>query len=282
MQEQLNTVNPLLESLRLPGETVRIPSRSVLYTEQQVDPQVIESGGELHVYPMTTYEEILMKTPDLLFSGQAIVQTFARCIPQIRNPLELFAKDVDFLLVVLRKATYGSSIDVRYKHTCADARTNTYSINVQEFLGRVKELDADNFASHNIMTLPNNQVVKIRPFLLKDVIAASQRAMAQQNIDEQTDMEFAENMRTTIIEGLSPAIVQVDNTTDRGFVKEWLDKLPAPWVDQISAFAENVNKFGIEFQSPVKCMDCGEELMLNVPLNPQSFFTQPFGQETRN
>lgn len=273
--------NPLLKSLRLPGETVRLPSRALTYTAKQLDQAIIDNNGELHVYPMTTYEEILMKTPDLLFSGQAIVQTFARCIPGIFSPLELLAKDVDFLLVVLRKITYGATVEVQYKHDCEDSKKHTYTININSFLQNLKELDPVTLASDTSIVLPNGQHVTLRPFFLKDVISASQRAMANQSIESQTDLEFAETLRKSIIEGLAPAIVSVDDTTEPEFIAEWLNNLPAPWVDDISTVAEKVNKFGIEFQSEVLCQDCGSTVRLNVPLNPQSFFTQPSGRVTQ-
>lgn len=277
----MNEHNPLLAGLRLPGETVRLPSRALTYTTKQLEQTIIDNNGELHVYPMTTYEEILMKTPDLLFSGQAIVQTFARCVPGIYSPLELLAKDVDFLLVVLRKITYGASVEVQYKHDCEDSKKHTYAININSFLQNLKELDPTTLAADTSISLPNGQHVTLRPFLLKDVISASQRAMANQSIENQTDLEFAETLRKSIIEGLAPAIVSVDQTTEPAFIEEWLNQLPAPWVDDISSVVEKVNKFGIEFQADVKCQDCEAVVRLNVPLNPQSFFTQPSGLVTQ-
>jgi len=267
-------VNPLLQSKRLPGETVRLPSRALTYTTNQVAPEVLEKG-ELHVYPMATYEEILMKTPDLLFSGQAIVQTFSRCIPQIVNPLELIAKDVDFLLVILRKITYGSTVEIKYDHSCENHKPHTYNIDVRQFLNKIKELDPTTFKERLKYTMPSGESVNIRPYLLADVIAASQRSMENRNAGELSDLEFAQMISSTIIEGLAPALVDVDGVSEQGFIREWLETIPPPWVADLTHHVEQVNKFGLEFQSDVVCKDCKAALTLNVPLNPQSFFTQP-------
>lgn len=272
--------NPLLQNLRLPGETIRLPSRALTYTTDQVAPEVLESG-ELHVYPMTTYEEILMKSSDLLFTGQAIVQTFSRCIPQVYNPLELLAKDVDYLLVILRKITYGNEVEIKFQHDCNNAKNHTYAVDVQQFVRKSKELNPAEFNIMNTHTLKNGQTLHVRPFLLRDVISASQRAMSQPSIQDQTDLEFVNNLSDTIIEGLAPGIVDVDSITNPQHIKEWLSNITPPLIAEISQLVERVNKFGIEFEADHICKDCGEPLRLTIPLNPQSFFTQPSEQEIR-
>ncbi len=272
--------NPLLKSLRLPGDTVRLPSHALLYSNGEVADSVLKEG-ELHVYPMTTYEELLMKTPDLLFSGQAIVQTFSRCIPDIYNPIDLLSRDVDYLLVALRKATYGSTIDVNYQHTCDNSKNHSYEIDIRQFLTKSKE--AANLSElTSVHVLANGQRATIRPFLLRDVITASQRAMGQPPIDEQSDLEFAQMVRTTVVEGLSPAISDVDGVTDPDFIKDWLDNLPAPWIRELSQAIDKLNTFGVEMTTTIQCKDCGEEIKISVPLNPQSFFTQPSEPVTVN
>ena len=116
MSDTTTNINPLLARVNLPGETFKLPSGGILYDDDEISSDV--KDGELHVLPMTTYDEILLRTPDLLFSGDAIKQVFNRCVPQVTNPMLLFAKDVDFLLLCLRKVTYGDEMEVPYTHTC--------------------------------------------------------------------------------------------------------------------------------------------------------------------
>lgn len=270
--------NPLLMNLRLPGETIRLPSRALLYTTADVAQSVIDSGGEIHVFPLTTYEEILLKTPDLLFSGHAIVQTFARCIPDVLNPMTLLAKDVEFILVALRKVTYGNAIELRYKHSCDNSHEHPYIIDTQQFMTLSTELNARDDMWD--ITLPNAQKVYVRPYLFKDVVAASQQATNQPNYAEQTDLEFAELLRKTIVDGLAPAIVRVDDVDDVEMIKEWIDNLPTVWVKDITSRVEKISRFGVTFETTVACKDCNEDILVSVPLDPQSFFTQPSKKET--
>lgn len=277
--QQANRTNPLLQSLRLPGETVRLPSRALTYTTDQVDPEVLETG-EVHVHPMTTFEELLMKSPDMLFTGQAIVQTFTRCVPQIRNPMELLAKDVDFLLVSLRKLTYGPVVDVTFTHNCDQAQEHNYKVNIREFMQKNKEVNPEEFATLRTVTVESGQRVVLRPFLLQDFVTASQRAATHPNLEDMTEIELVTFTKEIIIDNLVPAIERVDDVTDQAFIKQWLQELPPPWLNSLSEVVRKINAFGLEFDVDTTCKDCGEKVTVTVPLNPQSFFTTPSEQET--
>ena len=63
-----DTVNPLLQGIKLPGRTFQLPSRGALYNDE-LDGTIV--GGEVHVHPMTALTEINLKNPDLLFNGKA-------------------------------------------------------------------------------------------------------------------------------------------------------------------------------------------------------------------
>jgi hypothetical protein len=276
----MSGLNPLLQNLRLPGETVRLPSKALYYSSEIVTDDV-KKDGELHVYPMTTYEELLMKTPDLLYSGQAIIQTFARCIPQILDPLQMYSKDIDFLLIALRKVTYGSEITINYTHTCEDAEEHEYTYNVDQFIRSSKSIEGSYQPQDSKITLKNGQVVTVRPFILQDVIDASQRSTSTQ-FDGMSELEFVMAMKDIIVGGIGPAITQVDEVVDREMITEWLEALPPPLISELSSKIDKINQFGAIMDVEVTCQDCGEKLTINVPLNPQSFFTLPSAPAIEN
>lgn len=266
-------MNPLLQNLRLPGETVRLPSEARFYDDTVVATDVLKEG-ELHVYPMTTYEEILMKTPDLLYTGQAIVQTFARCIPQINDPLRMYSQDINFLLIALRKSTYGDELKLEYKHDCDDGESHTYDFRLTDLIASAKSIEGHFEASQSTITMPNGQVVTVRPFLLSDVIEASQRATIGQ-VSDMTDLEFVNAVKEMVILGALPAIVSVDSVTNPEHIREWLESLPPPWIKLLGTRIDEINSFGADLKVNVKCKDCGDPIELTIPLNPQSFFTLP-------
>ena len=60
---------------------------------------------------MTAIDEIMYKTPDALFNGQATVNVIQSCIPNITNAWGVPAMDVDTILVAIRIASYGHEME---------------------------------------------------------------------------------------------------------------------------------------------------------------------------
>lgn len=100
--------NPLITKITLPGQRFRMPSRGLFYDDDEVAENVID--GEVEIKSMTTLDEIALRTPEFLFSGEAIEKVFNRCIPEIKKPLRLLSQDVDYLLTCLRIVSYGGSL----------------------------------------------------------------------------------------------------------------------------------------------------------------------------
>lgn len=269
--------NPLLEqtSFRLPGETVQLPSLALFYTADVVDETVL-IAGDVYIQPMTTYEELLMKTPDLIYSGQAIVQVFGKCIPQIKQPLQLLAKDVDFLLIALRKISLGPVVTITHTHTCDSAVEHEYDVNIQQFIKKTNQVDPTIIETLFEHVLENGQTVKLRPYTIDSVLQLSQNAtQTQGKVEAMSELELIDYIRTGIMTSLMPAIISVNDVTDRSFIFEWLDNLPRQWIKQLSSAIEATNTWGVDFETRLVCQDCGEEFTTVVPLNPLSFFTEP-------
>jgi hypothetical protein len=99
------TENVLLQKIRLPGKRFRLPSRGLFYKDGEIKDTVVD--GEVEVFSMTTIDEIALRSPEFLYSGEAIDRVFKRCVPEILKPLRLLTKDVDFILACLRIVSYG-------------------------------------------------------------------------------------------------------------------------------------------------------------------------------
>ena len=56
--------NPLLARVEMPGSTFQLPSRGLFYNNDELRGDV--EMGEVHISPMSAYDEILMKSPDHL------------------------------------------------------------------------------------------------------------------------------------------------------------------------------------------------------------------------
>lgn len=260
------TVNPLLERLRIPGETFRLPSQGIFYTNGELDENV--KNGEVEVHPMTAIDEVILNTPDKLLSGKAIVEIFERCIPQVLKPTELLAKDVDFLLVCLRMVSFGQQMDVMYQHTCPGALNHTYAIDLQKMIRSTKSIDPTTISNEYKVTIPNGQVATLRPLTYSKVIELYQTTALTK-----TDNISEDEAKVLIINTLASVVRQVDNTEDPTFIREWVSSLPIKWKRMLEAAAQNVSQWGVDFSVKQVCQDCKHEMEIQVSPNPVSFFT---------
>lgn len=257
-------INPLLERIRLPGETFRLPSLGLFYKDGELDDEVI--NGEIHVFPMTTMDEIVFKTPDRLFTGEAVKEVFSRCVPQVKKPESLLAKDVDYIMACLRLVTYGPLMEINHIHTCENAKEHQYKIEVRPFLQRAKAIDPTVIGSSFVHVLPNGQKVHLRPPLFSSVVKMSQTM--DFNNEELTPQRLSE----IFMDAIGDMIESVDDVTDKDQIKEWLGQLAAGWVREISEVIAVVSDWGANFKVTLQCQDCGEKMELEISTNPLTFF----------
>ncbi len=253
---------------RIPAEKFRLPTNGFQYPD---DMFVNVEIGEIEVFPISSYDEILLKTPEMLLSGQGIFEVIGRKVPCIKHPSLLASKDVDFILTCLRKVTYGDSVTLEYTHTCDDAKKHSYTIALSEYINRTKHLDpiqCDNLFS---FSMPNEQQVVLNNIKFSDVIKLTQTSMQMEN-NENLNFKDVEN---SVIETLCTMIKNVDGVDDEQEISEWLREIPAPYVAIIQEHIQKTSSnWGIDFATTVKCKDCGGDIDLSPSINPVSFFIQ--------
>ena len=106
----MNTkTNPLAGYFRQPKHYISFPSGGRWYP-----PHALErtASGEFAVLPMTASDEITLKTPDALLSGQSTVDVIQSCVPAIKDAWFIPTIDLDLLLIAIRIASYGHEMEV--------------------------------------------------------------------------------------------------------------------------------------------------------------------------
>ena len=92
---------------RQPKLFIDLPSEGVHY-----DDTVCKQVKSMAVFGMSAMDEIMLKTPDALFSGEATYQVMKSCLPDIIDPWQLIGYDIDYILLSIRIATYGEDLDI--------------------------------------------------------------------------------------------------------------------------------------------------------------------------
>lgn len=100
--------NPLTSLMRQPKIYIKLPSGGKYWEPGSLD---MSPNGEYAVYSMTARDELLLKTPDALMNGQAVVDVIQNCVPAIKNAWEIPSIDLDIVLIALRLATYGEMME---------------------------------------------------------------------------------------------------------------------------------------------------------------------------
>lgn len=101
--------NPLRQFFRQPAIYLRLPTGGQHWPEGSLE---MPQNGEIPVYPMTAIDEITYRTPDALFSGQAVVNVIQSCVPAVKNAWSAPTTDLNSLLVAIRIASYGHELDI--------------------------------------------------------------------------------------------------------------------------------------------------------------------------
>lgn len=265
-------INPLLEKLkkRVPGESFRLPSRGLFYTNGEIDSEV--ENGEVVVYPLTTVDELKLRSQDMLFQGTAITEVIAARVPQILKPEKLVAADVDYLLTCLRKVSYGPLLPI--KHTCkhCDIGEKEFNLSIAHFITGAKEITEEQFAALTL-TVDDAYTVKLKPCTFDEFIRVIQRSG--------NGMDSAEQVAEWLDSTLLAVIRSVDGIKDKEMIAEWLTDLDVGSKEELSDKVETMNHWGPDFSFDIVCEKCNTPDNLRTSLNPTSFFTLPSSRKTK-
>lgn len=271
-----NTINPLLAKLHksniIPGVTFRLPSKGIPYVNGELDDDVHD--GEILVNPMSTLDEIYLKTPDMLFQGTAVEKTILRCCPQVKKPLELLSKDVDYILTCMRLVSYGNILTTEYKCDCDKSKPIDVDINVSDFVNKTKNID--NAALDKLTFTIDGFLFKIRFVTFQKMIELNQESLSD-NTDD--DNKTPDEIFDKFIKNLTVNIENIDGVRDPAMIEEFLKNQSRKFQMAVLDKITEANNWGVKFDYIHHCKWCDNDKNIQVSLNPVSFFTEPSSQE---
>ena len=129
--------NPLQRYFRQPAIYISLPSGGNYYPDGSLD---MPPNGEIPIYPMTAMDEITYRTADALFNGSAVVNVIRSCAPNILDPWQMPASDIDAVLIAIRMASYGHELDIESKCPHCEEE-NDFGLDLRTILEQVKMPD---------------------------------------------------------------------------------------------------------------------------------------------
>jgi len=269
--------NPLSSYYRAPKLYSKLPSLGRYYTSAVVE---LPENGELPVFAMTAKDEMLMKNPDALLNGEAVVRVIESCVPNIKNAKEMLSSDVDTLLVAIQGATHGDDIEV--KATCDKCESEATGIaSVETALGTMGILEDEYVVDIN------NLSITVRPFTYNSTIKAgltnfkstrSLQALGEIDDDQERLKIFNENFQQVaalnfdlILDSIASIAGSNDNdedfeVVDREFISEYLNNVDSSVGKAIEDKIADINSIGIQQEMMMTCVnpECPENEGKNI------------------
>jgi hypothetical protein len=216
---------------------------------------------------------LLFKTPDALMNGQATVDVIQSCVPNIKNAWLMPSIDLDAVLIAIRIATYGESMDVNITVPNTTIKRD-FSMDLR--------LALDDLMMGQFVETVNigPMTVTLRPINYKEFTDGAMKSFEEQRIvnvvsddkmDEQTKVGlFQQSFRkltdiTIAMVANSVVSIEVDGTvvTDPAYITEFIAKSEKNFY---SAVMDHVQKQRDSFSiKPIKVTSSPEDITAGAP-----------------
>lgn len=233
--------NPLNKYFRQAAIHITLPSNGD-YPPHVVTPS---ATGEFPVMPMTAKDEIKFKTPDALMNGQGVVDVIQSCIPNIKDAWQIKSHDVDTILIAIRIATYGETMDLQFNVPTINEQV-THTINLPATLDQIRQEKIQ-----NTITLKDGLIVETRPLTYRDMTQTSLQTFQQQKMyssvqssdisDEEKVKRFDESFKAltelnskVLLKNISKITTpEGSEVSDPAQIKEFVDNANATLITEL-------------------------------------------------
>lgn len=277
---QTKKPNPLQGYYRQPKIYIKLPSKGVYYG----DALDASENGEYPVYAMTAKDELLLKTPDALLSGQSTVEVIKSCVPAIKNPWVMPTIDLDAVLMAIRIATYGKDMD--FFANCPKCETeNKYTLPLVDHLGRVQQFQFQPTVQVGTM------IVHIKPFTYKQMTDNNLKALEQQRVfsvindeklsDSEKMTKFNESfvkLTTMTVDMITQCVDKIEvpegSVSDPEQIKEFLENTTSEIFNGLKTHIEETRQGVNVPDQKVQCEneECKHNFTVPVTLDQSDFF----------
>jgi hypothetical protein len=228
------STNPLSQFFRQPAIYIKLPSGGQGWPQGSIN---MPANGELPVYPMTAMDEITYRTPDALFNGESTVSVIQSCLPNIRDAWSVPSTDLDAILVAIRIASYGHSMDI--ETTCPQCSTESnFGLDLRSVIDKMKSAD------YNQPIVMGDLSVFVRPLDYRQITDNSMIQFEQQKTMQiMNDSGATEETKVAQLNRTMKAMVEATVTVLAQSVREI--RTPTAVVqesDQISEFMHKCDR----------------------------------------
>lgn len=276
----LGNASILSKYYRVPGPHTKLATNGAYMPRGSI---VFTAAGDLPIYPMVAADEMLLKSPDALMSGLALEKLFESCVPAIKAPRLISTPDIDVLLLGIRVATYGDTMNLTT--LCPECKhENSFDCNLPSLLDTMRFTDPD-----GSVRLSDDVLVYVRPYNMdnatKLALMAFEETRRLQALENETmnGQQRAKEVSLTMerIDGANKevlldcvykVVVEEGEVTNKLEIQQFLANIPKPWTEKIDEKIKTLNDSGIDKSLHVTCEQCAHEWDTEVEFDPANFF----------
>ena len=275
-----NTTNPLAKHFRQPAIYIKLPSRGAHWPEDAIR---MPANGEIAIYPMTTKDEITLKTPDALMNGAGVVSVIQSCCPDILDAWRMPSIDVDSVIIAIRIASFGHEMQFNSKCPSCD-NIDDYGVDLRTVLESLRMPDYTTPVELDTLK------VKLYPQPYFSLNQSNQAQFEEQKLMqaiENTSMdetvrsvEIANQMEKIIAIGVqtladSTEYIELPDGTkvrDKVFLKEFYTNSSAAVTNAVQERISNINTEGAVKPMHVNCSECQKPFDIQITFDYSAFF----------
>jgi len=271
------TNSPLSKFKRAPKLYIDLPSKGLFWPKD-----VLEKAEEIPVYSMTANDEIHSRTPDALYTGQAVKSIIENCIPSIKDAWFIPAIDIDHILANIRLASYGDTITLENEcQKCGEK--NQYAVELQNVIDHLNSQVYQNEIQIEGFT------IRIRPLTYKELTDVQKETIGLQrqivqnfNDDPKSEKQEALNaiykrINDIQLESVCSIVTEIitpdgDTETNPVFIKSFLLEGDKEIFNAIRNLQEtNVKNWRMPHYQAT-CEACEEQNEIAINLDYSNFF----------
>ena len=280
-------VNPLSAFMRQPKIYIRLPSNGEYWPEGSIE---IPETGELPVFSMTAKDELMLKVPDALMNGQAIVDVIQHCIPAVKNAWMTPNIDLDVLLIAIRLATYGEMMTTPVKF--GDDLELEYQMDLRILMDQLM----NQITWNPVVPVNDELTVFVRPLNYRQLSSAALKTFETQKImqvvnddkiseDDKIKLfkESFKKLTDTTLGTITDSIDKIESaqgsTDNPAFIKEFVENIDKEIFNVIQKHLESLKETNTIKPMTVDVTDemrekgvTGNTVDIPITFDPSTFF----------
>ena len=266
---------------RQPKLFIDLPSKGASYDESVIQDQ---QYTQLPVFGMNTMDEIMIKTPDALFSGEATAEIIKSCVPMIKDPWKIIGFDLDYILLAIRMATYGDKMPV--SSNCPKCSTqNDNEVMLTKMLEKIDTAQLETSVTIKDLTFNLQPLTYKRTTDISQKHFTLQKQLASIEVKEQPETDKQPH-REQLLKAMGDLNIELtlahiksitngqDEETDAKVIAQFIVDNDADFYKEIQAGVQRMNVNWNNDVLDIKCSneECGHEYKSQLNVDYSSFF----------